>query len=275
MSTDKLYHYTYIITNVIENKYYIGCRSCHILPEKDLGVKYFSSSKDKEFRSDQKTNPQNYNYKIIAVFSNRGSAVMLEIKLHSIHDVGVNPKFYNRAKQTALGWDTTGVDITALKRKKAIEKELKKLMPKRKVVMSDSQKAHLRALRTGFRHSEESKAKMSKARIGRTPMLGKKHKEDTKAKMSLDRTGKTHSLDTLEILRKCNLGVHNPAAKLANIYDSTTNSVIAENVVISEWCRENGYSKSSLSATANSDRNAPHHWKTNPLSTKGVYAVYL
>lgn len=177
---------------------------------------------------------------------------MLEIKLHSIHDVGVNPKFYNKAKQTALGWDTTGVDITALKRKKAIEKELKKLMPKRKVVMSDSQKAHLRALRTGFRHSEESKAKMS-----------------------LDRTGKTHSLDTLEILRKCNLGVHNPATKLANIYDSTTNSVIAENVVISEWCRENGYSKSSLSATANSDRNAPHHWKTNPLSTKGVYAVYL
>ena len=109
MSTDKLYHYTYIITNIVKNKYYIGCRSSRVIPSKDLGIKYFSSSKDKEFVADQKANPQNYKYKIIATFDSKLLAINLEIKLHNIHNVGVNPSFYNRAKQTSVGWDTTGV----------------------------------------------------------------------------------------------------------------------------------------------------------------------
>ena len=49
------YHYLYRITNLVENKYYYGIRtSRNTLPQDDLGVKYFSSSTDKTFISNQK-----------------------------------------------------------------------------------------------------------------------------------------------------------------------------------------------------------------------------
>ena len=61
-------YYTYRITNIIEGKHYYGVRSTNTIPKDDLGIKYFSSSTNKEFIKDQKTNPQNYKYKIILIF---------------------------------------------------------------------------------------------------------------------------------------------------------------------------------------------------------------
>lgn len=109
MSTEKLYHYTYIITNIVENKYYIGSRSSKVPPNKDLGIKYFSSSTDRAFIQDQKCNAVNYKYKVIAEFNSKLLALSLEIKLHSIHNVAANPNFYNRCKATSAGFDRTGV----------------------------------------------------------------------------------------------------------------------------------------------------------------------
>lgn len=275
MNTGKLYHYTYIITNIVLNKYYIGCRSCKVPPIEDIGISYFSSSHDKEFISDQKQNSTHYKYKVIAIFDNKESAISLEIKLHNIHDVGINPKFYNRAKQTSTGWDTTGVDVKSLKIKKAEEMALKKLRPKRKYIMSEEQKAHLRKIRLGRKHSEETKKKLAIANAGRAPMLGKKHTQESKEKMVKSHTGKVHSSDTINKLVLINTGKNNPVAKLANIYEFGTDKLIAENVVIAEWCKHNNYTKSSLSATATADRTKEHHWKTNPLKTKGIYAKYL
>ena len=49
------FHYLYRITNLVENKHYYGIRTSKTtLPQYDLGIKYFSSSKDKEFKKDQK-----------------------------------------------------------------------------------------------------------------------------------------------------------------------------------------------------------------------------
>jgi len=100
-------HYTYRITNVHLNKHYYGTRSANE-PSSDLGIKYFSSSKDKDFLQDQKDNPQNYKYKIIKIFKTRKEALELEIKFHNKFDVGINESFYNRCKQTTTGFDTTG-----------------------------------------------------------------------------------------------------------------------------------------------------------------------
>lgn len=102
------YHYTYRITNIVEHKHYYGTRSSKVKPENDLGVKYFSSSKDIDFIKDQKKNPRNYKYKIIKISKTRKEAIELEIKLHNKFNVGVNESFYNRCKQTSSGWDTTG-----------------------------------------------------------------------------------------------------------------------------------------------------------------------
>lgn len=103
------YHYVYRISNSKLKKHYYGVRSSKLAPHLDLGVKYFSSSKDKSFIQDQQLNPWFYKYKIIAIFETREDAVRFEIKLHNRFDVGKNPSFYNKAKQTSQGFDTTGI----------------------------------------------------------------------------------------------------------------------------------------------------------------------
>lgn len=108
--TTTIYHYVYRITNTIENKHYYGARTSKgIIPEKDIGVRYTSSSKDKQFILDQRERPDNFKYKVIRQFKDRVSAIEFEILLHNKFDVGVNENFYNRAKQTSSKFDTTGI----------------------------------------------------------------------------------------------------------------------------------------------------------------------
>jgi len=109
------FHYTYRITNLIENKHYYGVRSSKCHPSEDLGIVYFSSSKDKEFRKDQKENPQNYKYKVVSIHLTRKEAVKKEIKLHEKFDVAKNESFYNLCKQRSTGFD---IYQNALVRKK-------------------------------------------------------------------------------------------------------------------------------------------------------------
>lgn len=108
MPSTHIYHYVYRITNTVLHKHYYGKRSSKIAPNLDLGKKYFSSSKDKQFIQDQKENPEHYRYKIVKIFDNVQHALSLESKLHYKFDVGRNINFYNRAKQTLNGFDTTG-----------------------------------------------------------------------------------------------------------------------------------------------------------------------
>lgn len=74
-------------------------RSCKCLPEED--VKYFGSFKDKTFQPTEKI--------ILAQFETRKEAVKAEILLHNFFEVHVNKHFANRARQTAVGYDQTGV----------------------------------------------------------------------------------------------------------------------------------------------------------------------
>lgn len=108
MSSKTIYHYVYRITNLVERKHYYGKRSSKILPQDDIGIKYFSSSYDKNFMIDQKQNPQNYRYKVVAVFDSVEDALDREIKLHEMFDVGRNLSFYNQRKQTSTRFDGTG-----------------------------------------------------------------------------------------------------------------------------------------------------------------------
>ena len=105
-----LFHYTYRITNTKQKRHYYGTRTSKLEPKLDLGVSYFSSSKDVEFKIDQKLNSQDYRYKVLKISKTREEAINLEIRLHNKFDVGINPNFYNRAKQTAEGFDRTGTN---------------------------------------------------------------------------------------------------------------------------------------------------------------------
>ena len=112
-------YYVYRITNINLNKHYYGKRKTNIDPKLDLGIKYFSSSRDKEFIEDQKSNSHSYKYKIIKKFDCVEKATSLEIYLHNKFDVGKNPNFYNKSKQTSTKFDTTGVSYLTQEMRKA------------------------------------------------------------------------------------------------------------------------------------------------------------
>jgi len=116
---EKFYDYTYWITNIKEQKHYIGVRSCNIPPMHDLGIKYFSSKTkngklDYDFLNEQKENPENWEYRIIGLFKSRKDALFNEIELHEVYNVGKNPRFYNSSKQTSIGFDLSGVKRTSV-----------------------------------------------------------------------------------------------------------------------------------------------------------------
>ena len=109
MTSTVIYHYLYRITNLVEQKHYYGIRSSkNLLPQQDLGIKYFSSSTDKSFIKDQKEHPENYRYKIVIISNSRKIIANLEIKLHRKFNVDTNLKFYNKACHTSSSFSTHG-----------------------------------------------------------------------------------------------------------------------------------------------------------------------
>jgi hypothetical protein len=102
------HHYVYRITNTKEQKHYYGVRSSKVEPKLDLGIKYFSSSRDKDFIKEQKVNKDIFKYKIVKIFKSRKEAIEHEIILHKKFDVKSHKHFYNESNQTSTGFDTSG-----------------------------------------------------------------------------------------------------------------------------------------------------------------------
>jgi len=244
MSTKKVYHYVYRITNIELNKHYYGRRTSKKLPKDDLGVSYFSSSKDKDFKKDQKIHPEHYKYKVVFIVESFEKSLELEIKLHKKFKVSGNSAFYNKAEQTSTKFTTAGVSG--------------KNNPM-----------------YGRKHTEEAKQIMSKARKAR--VYTKAQKEALSKRFSGEGNinyGKKASPETLRKLSEANKGINSPTAKLANIYCYYTNKVIAEKVVIGEWAKINNYDGSSLRKTARSNKELPST-KDNKRHHKGIYATYI
>jgi len=104
---DSRYYYVYRITNTKENKHYYGSRVSKVIPQYDLGIKYFSSSDilQKEIIS----NPENFKYKVVKILDNNGDKILWECYLHQYFDVKMHDSFYNKANQRLFGYDTTGM----------------------------------------------------------------------------------------------------------------------------------------------------------------------
>ena len=142
-----MYHYTYIITYT-DDKQYIGVRTSKCLPE--LDTKYIGSSKhtpNELFKSK----------KILNTFNTRKEAVADEIRLHNLYSVSTSENFYNKAKQTSVGFDRSGTKPTdehkqriseSLTGRKRTDEEIKniklginKAMPNRKPrIVSDEER---------------------------------------------------------------------------------------------------------------------------------------
>ncbi len=97
-----MHHYTYEIT-YSDGKKYIGARSCKGLPELDSN--YLGSSR-------HTPKSKILNKEILGIFNSRELAIADEIRLHHLHNVSINPKYYNRSKQTSTRFDTTGTTFS-------------------------------------------------------------------------------------------------------------------------------------------------------------------
>lgn len=100
-------HYIYEIKELTTNKKYIGVRSSNRPAEQDLGVYYFSSSLDVDFKQNQKNYPERYKYTVLEIFKTREEAIAAEIRLHKELDVSKNAEYFNKTN-ACLGFEHTG-----------------------------------------------------------------------------------------------------------------------------------------------------------------------
>jgi hypothetical protein len=152
-------HYVYLLTDKSLTKYYIGVRSCDCSIAKD---NYWGSSK----HLGPKTTRKDRFYKtILGVYTTREEAVAEEIRLHNYYDVAKSDKFYNRAKQTSIGWDTTGMTG-----EKSASYGVKR---------SEEFKAKISAANSGKARPEDVKRRISNSLKGCQFRLGSKRSKET------------------------------------------------------------------------------------------------
>lgn len=180
-------HYVYLLQNKVNGMCYIGVRSCKcsVWYDNYMGSSTVMTKEDKD----------NCNKIILKRFSSREEAVSYEIEMHEKFDVANNELFYNQAKQTSKGFDTTGVKV------KHSKEHLAYLAERRK----EYNKAHGNP---GSRPmTEETKQKLSNAgkewhKHNTSKLKGRKLTEEHKKK--INPTGRTHDKATKEKIKNTN-----------------------------------------------------------------------
>lgn len=177
-------YYVYKITNLSNNMYYIGSRQSKCEPKYDLGIKYFSSSSNKNFINEQKQNPNNFKYEILSEHNSRIEAyeeeIRVQIELGCLEDELCYNKSINHLQFTNYN-----------KSFKHTKESKEKLSKARK----EYYKTH-DAWNKGYKYPEEFCKKLSKLRKGKPQPWhkGKKFSDEAKKKISngLKKYYKTH-----------------------------------------------------------------------------------
>lgn len=262
-------HYVYKITNTNptdKRKYYIGVRTSNYNPLDDIN--YWSSSKSlKSHINEQGT--EYFSKEILSIWETREQAVAEEIKLHEELDVGRNPAFYNLAKQTSNGFDTTGTPLSD-EHKEKISKFFKGRLDSDETRRKKSESLKGRKITWGD--------KISKAKIGKESwnkgkkfpeqtgeknhFFGKTHSRETKDKISQEskkqwnnfseeekiKIGKQRSKTTIK--NGSQKGPNNPMSKIYKVI-SPINELVICNGTLTIFCKENNLCYHSMLDIAN------------------------
>lgn len=232
-------HYVYQITNKMDGKYYIGVRSCEIDPGDDIGVKYFSSSKDKTFQNDQRNNPQYYLYEVIEKFETRELANKLEEVIHKRLCVSNDEMSYNLCNAPnnfnfsgRIHSDKTKIKMSNAHKGKTLSKIHKKNIKNSHIGKRLSEKTKTKISRShfGLKHSDDTKFKL------RQINLGKNHSNETKIKMSNIRIGMKLSDET-----KRKISISLTAVSKSDIHRKRISETLKNNPkIICPWCKKIG-----------------------------------
>lgn len=143
---------------------YIGVRSTKLNPQEDT---YMGSFRDETFKPTQKI--------ILEEFKSRKEAMEAEILLHDFYEVGVNPHFANRAKQTSTLFDVEGVFVG---NKNYMHGKTHSAEARRKISEHAKSRVGKKAAMYGKTHSAGARKKISefrKTRVGdKNPMYGRR-----------------------------------------------------------------------------------------------------
>ena len=115
-STDVFY--TYILFDPFTKRYYIGSRRAKGIKD-PYADNYRGSSKIAGWKQRSKTMRK----RILGVFPTARQALLHEIYLHELHDVGRNKRYYNQVKQTSKAFDTSGNPGHMLGKSHSVETE--------------------------------------------------------------------------------------------------------------------------------------------------------
>jgi len=195
-----MYHYTYKIINLINNKLYYGVRSCECLPEED--IKYMGSGVLIR-RSIKKHGIDNFIKKIDKIFETREEANLYEAKIVDLEFIKLD-NTYN-LKTGGLngcgwkGWTGQGSQSDETKKKISIAMRGKIVSDETKKKMSISGK--VRAITKPI--TKKTREKLCECKKGeKHPFYGKKHSKETIQKLSsnwmvISPTGQEYKISNL------------------------------------------------------------------------------
>lgn len=224
----KIYHYVYKITNHFpkdSKKYYIGVRTCkNCKPEED--IEYNGSSKYLK-EAIKEIGIEYFSKEILSVWKTRKLALKEEIRLHNKFEVGSNKEFYNRSKQTSIGFYITGY-----KHSKSDEGKKNIQKAQRKIDRTKENNSFF-----GKTHSKKSMKQMVNNRIKNNGVYHPKGNHTAKTFLFISPEGKEFIIFNgakkfseskninFKLIRKCNGEKYTLSKHARNVTDATQNSV--------------------------------------------------
>ena len=273
-----MYHYVYRITNVVENRHYYGKRSSKISPKEDLGVKYFSSSSDKNFITDQQVNPKNYEYVIVSEHATAEEALEVETYLHNYFQVDVNEKFYNKAKQTSVKFT---YESKGYNNHRAFPIDIYNYYTGE--LVATNVLSSIWCKENNYDNSALIKTIKGNSNKPHCATKGPKynlcHTKGIYAVVHGDKGCNKFSKEHVEA-SKLNRKGHNHCRSIAvDVYDHYTDNLVAHNVVASNWASANSIAVGCLLYTLKGDRSKKHIASNDPSKRnythfKGYYLRY-
>jgi len=182
---EKKFNYVYIITNLINEKQYIGDHSTDDL-KKDY---YFGSGKNIK-RAIKKYGKKNFKKEIIEFFNTKQEAFNAQEMYINQYNTLV-PNGYNISPKG--GMNVTNCYSDEMKKRMSLMHKGKKISDNQKICISKALKGRIK--------SEEERKKLSKS------LSGHNHSEETKNKIRLKHIGKKISEETKNKLSKSTKGI--------------------------------------------------------------------
>ena len=195
----KKFGFVYLITNIKNNKGYVGCKQYYIgKSKKDSKWQTYMGSSKYLHEDIKKISKKYFTFEVIAEYKNKRSLRYYEMYyqvkwnvLTATVEGSDNPAFYN----SYVG----GKFYRPLESYVPPTEESKRKMSKAKAEEKNPM--------YGKKHTEETKRKMSESTSGeKHPMYGKKHTEETKRKLSEATLGKIVTEETKRKMSEARLG---------------------------------------------------------------------